>query len=419
MSIVVNKTRLPVTQWQTESGSIVSIIDARKRYAKSLSVALEPIQSGSGDPSPDNIRPISGRSSVTAYNDPKYGGTIEWNQMLKEANIVSSYSKFGLTFTRVTGKSGLTISGTFSYSSGDRNAYIFSGGINVPIVANHVYYASLNSAYANVYMYGATFTNNYVNNVPHGGSIVKASNSANLNMSLHFGSNIARNTEINETVYLNLFDLTEMFGESVANDVYAMDYANKGSGVAWFRNLFPSYDYEYNTGTETLVSAVNGDPCWNVSVSLGQTVYGGSVDLVSGVMTIDRAYLNHNTANMNNNDDYPGWRSSGVREIIGGGLNTGLYNVLTNISPIISSGHWAVGANTYGTTGDILMLNKLYFNKIQTEWKALAMDIQFVIPLATPQTIQLTAHQIEMLMRNNTVWSDAGVVTLEYARIRQ
>ena len=44
MSIVVSKTRLPVTEWQTESGSVVSIANARRRDAKSCIVTLEPIQ---------------------------------------------------------------------------------------------------------------------------------------------------------------------------------------------------------------------------------------------------------------------------------------------------------------------------------------------------------------------------------------
>ena len=65
MSIVVSKTRLPVTEWQTESGSVVSIANARRRDAKSAVVTLQPIQDTSGgDPSPTNLCPISGNSAV-------------------------------------------------------------------------------------------------------------------------------------------------------------------------------------------------------------------------------------------------------------------------------------------------------------------------------------------------------------------
>ena len=36
----------------------------------SLLVSMEPIQSGAGDPSPDNVRPISGRTGLTIYVSP-------------------------------------------------------------------------------------------------------------------------------------------------------------------------------------------------------------------------------------------------------------------------------------------------------------------------------------------------------------
>lgn len=51
---------------QTASGSIVSIKDGVAMPAVELISHIEPYQAGSGDPSPDNVRPISGRDSVVA-----------------------------------------------------------------------------------------------------------------------------------------------------------------------------------------------------------------------------------------------------------------------------------------------------------------------------------------------------------------
>ena len=42
------------------------------------------------------------------------------------------------------------------------------------------------------------------------------------------------------------------------------------------------------------------------------------------------------------------------------------------------------------------------------------MDIQFVIPLATPQTYQLTPTEVKTLLGSNNVWADSGDVTIEY-----
>lgn len=51
------------------SGSIVTV-NAAERPAKSLVVAINPVQSGSGDPSPDNIRPISGWTGCNVVVSP-------------------------------------------------------------------------------------------------------------------------------------------------------------------------------------------------------------------------------------------------------------------------------------------------------------------------------------------------------------
>ena len=61
--------------------SIVTVTDALAKPLDSLKVAITPVQSGSGDPSPDNIRPISGWTgcnvSVTGANvwDEEWGAS--------------------------------------------------------------------------------------------------------------------------------------------------------------------------------------------------------------------------------------------------------------------------------------------------------------------------------------------------------
>lgn len=47
---------------------------------------------------------------------------------------------------------------------------------------------------------------------------------------------------------LNLFDLTAMFGAEIADYIYALEQANAGAGVAWFRRYFPKPYYVYNAG---------------------------------------------------------------------------------------------------------------------------------------------------------------------------
>ena len=128
----------------------------------------------------------------------------------------------------------------------------------------------------------------------------------------------------------------------------------------------------------------------SATIQLGQTVYGADINWDTGVMTVKTAILAKNTADMDNNEDYPGWRNSGIRALVGGGINRIITGINTNCGT-------AYGVNTTGESGDVVLLPKDYYGgKTQTEWIALAMDIQIPATLATPTTIQLHPEPLEM-----------------------
>lgn len=395
MSIVVNKTRLPVTEWQTASGSVVSISDARKRNAKSLSVALEPIQDLShGDPSPTNICPISGRSSVSVYDDPKYGGKIWWNQLTKMSATDKTDTKFGVIITDNRNGS-YTLNGTATQGFNFRIP-------DVTYTNGHVYL---------IHSHPAVCITNDMGYSTDKGSRLQVANASRYVL---FSFYVANGSVFdNVTVFPFVCDLTEMFG------------AGNEPTLEQFRALFPKDYYPYNAGTETLVSAVNGDPYISVTLSLGQTVYDGTVDLVSGVMT-----LSHKLFTLNGSDSelwslgsYSNFRLpiSGMMTVDSSVVGIIACDKLLSIS--FDNRGSATQPCIMCADGNNIELRKMSNIGITTvpelrTWLSLN-NVEIVYPLATPQTIQLTANQIEMLMRNNTVWSDAGVVTLKYARIHQ
>ena len=47
---------------------------------------------------------------------------------------------------------------------------------------------------------------------------------------------------------LQFFDLTQMFGSTIADYIYSLEQATAGAGVAWFKKLFPKDYYAYNAG---------------------------------------------------------------------------------------------------------------------------------------------------------------------------
>lgn len=76
----------------------VATFDSDGSYLKALVVSIEPVQSGTGDPSPDNVRPITGHSSVNVIVSPTLNpldGTI--------TNIPLGGTYYGGTLDVLTG----------------------------------------------------------------------------------------------------------------------------------------------------------------------------------------------------------------------------------------------------------------------------------------------------------------------------
>ena len=57
--------------------ALAAFVTLRSAPLKSLSIAIEPVQSGSGDPSPDNVRPISGWTEVKVWVEPTHDTTAD------------------------------------------------------------------------------------------------------------------------------------------------------------------------------------------------------------------------------------------------------------------------------------------------------------------------------------------------------
>lgn len=104
---LLSHTAPPIVE--EKSGSMVSITDASNQTVVSLVSQIVPVQAGSGDPSPNNVRPISGWNNVSVTNDSSgqgltaelpetvYGGSLDWTTGLltvsKEKLIVDGVNK--------------------------------------------------------------------------------------------------------------------------------------------------------------------------------------------------------------------------------------------------------------------------------------------------------------------------------------
>ena len=155
------------------------------------------------------------------------------------------------------------------------------------------------------------------------------------------------------------------------------------------------------------------------TVQIGQTVYGGRFDWLTGKLAADIYLFELNVSDMNNDGDYPGWRTvPGLAEIVGVGLDTYMNVSGGFVASNIAADAAAFGVNTVNGN-ETLYLRKVYFGMTQSEWKAKHPDlkVQIAVRLKTPIEIQLTPHILTAVEpeQNNTLYGD-GTIEVEYVK---
>ena len=201
-----------------------------------------------------------------------------------------------------------------------------------------------------------------------------------------------------------------------------MEQGHAGDGVAYFKSLFPLEYYDPDAGTETCVGAVNGDPYRHVTTSFGQTVYGGMLDVVTGLLTLTRKSADLSSQN------WSMWADSTSG-------NHSFYFTLTDANSSPSAGEIDSICSTYksvatrdlstfvgtsGSKGEVCHVtdsNAFHFlnnNYLDANTFASNVTGTIVYDLQTPLTYQLTPQQISTLVGENNIWTDVGNIVVEY-----
>ena len=370
----------------------------------------------------ENICPITGRTGLSVYDDPKYGGTVAWNQLIENGNFAST------TRWSVSSGDSLAVSNNKAVYRASARYHNIVQGTTFTSQEGHVYFGLVTvKGYTNT---GTVF---YIRNVS-GGTVVQTATKTLTTQKQRLGNMIKVSANGSQLQYMfqdnntsdygdielenaQLFDLTAMFGSTIADYIYSLERADAGAGVAWFRNLFPKDYYPYdNSYTETCVSAVNGDPYWKKDIDWttpAGTVYGGTLDVVTGVLTVDRAMVDLGTLNYT-------YDSSGrFYTSINGKKNEASDN---DMMLAISSMYMPMTATAFqntptdGTMRGATIGGYVYFrNSAYTDaatFKTAMSGVQLCYELATPLTYQLTPQEIQALVGTNNVWSSSGDVSV-------
>ena len=147
-----------------------------------------------------------------------------------------------------------------------------------------------------------------------------------------------------------------------------------------------------------------------ITLDLDGTRYGGKVDLVSGVMTVEKVGIKGvNVARV-------GQTGSGVRYAD----TTNIYADLVQNTTTISDRYVQINTSQSGKSGEFRTYNGEFtiyddrFTDITTA-QSLLNDVEFCYELATPLTIQLTPTVVKSLRGMNNVFADTGnILDLSY-----
>lgn len=318
----------------TATGNPLTFITDASKPLKSLLVPFLPVQSGSGDPSPQNIRPIVAWDGLTVWN----GG----------ANLFDGNYVTGL------------IQNT-AESAWYRNTGTSAKSAIIPCRPNTQY---------TIHKIGYDSSNRF-----------------SIGLTSEYPENNMPVTLVVEDSGLGEKQRTFTTG---ANDHFIIVYVSTGAEMA-------EPDMMVNFGSLAL-PYVPYAPITETDISFPSPVYGGTLDVVSGVLTVEWVSLTKTWGDFLNKTSL-GDNTRGVYSISSfPSLGTGA-GAMCNIAP--RKLEWSQDVvHFYTNEGSCIV-----FLPNET---ANSTEIQVVYPLATPQEITLTPEQITALLGNNTIWSDAN-----------
>ena len=320
---------------ETASGNPASFNDGADGVpVKLLKVSINPVQSGEGDPSPTNIRPITGHTSATVTRTGK--------NLFNKASITNGY------YLDVnTGEPVLS-----------PNYYISDF---IPVVKNKTVF------------------------IPVTNTTRRWFYDTKKNPKLFLNNSNNQTFTPTENGYIRL---------SINNNISA-----------------DGFQVEYGT----IATAYEPYQGQTVTIDLNGTRYGGTLDVLTGVLTVTHGYaslndtmkwqeLTSSTANYRYNNEYSDRKK----------YNDSYAGVICSCLPIASGqptyGRWLSATSNYfgirNTTGTLTL----------DEVKALATanQIQICYELAEQITVQLTPQQVTSLLGVNHISADCGDLEVVY-----
>ena len=347
------------TNVQTASGSVVTINNSGDPLGiKSLTASIEPVQSGSGTPSPSNVRPISGHTSVVTNKTGK--------NLLPVGN--GTFTASGVT--ALVEESGvITLNGTATANNG----VVVSLGRSNLNAPDGIYYGKL------------------------------------------FGDNL---TGLSFQIYENNVAIfTKAKGSFTLSGSHENYVRVRWASGTTFDNVKVYPMMTLGTEEPTAYEPYKGE---TYTAELGRTVYGGTLDVTTGLLTVTKAAIDMGTLS---------WTYNATSQIHTAVMPSDAIAVINvgDVGAICSAYERGDYPNDFAD-GKFVVCDSNLSSSAQrigvkntaitdaTAFKTAVTGQTLVYTLATPQTYQLTPQEIDLLLGDNNIWASTGGVTVEYGQ---
>lgn len=214
------------------------------------------------------------------------GGTVSWNQLAKNGDFTnaSKWTSNKGTFAVANNVGTYTITeiGAYVYSGSIQNvdAVNFITGHKVAIFCDvlaprdtpvRLYILKSSTSGSNMEILKTAYANTWTK-LAGMKEIVSGASYGGLQIAFDVTSGYSVNETIKVKNYV-VFDLTAMFGSTIADYLYTLETNTAGAGVAWFRNLFPKDYYAYDAGSLQSVQVGAKKVTGKNWLSLGNNLY--------------------------------------------------------------------------------------------------------------------------------------------------
>ena len=329
---------------------IVTFDDGQALPMPSLQIGINAVQSGSGDPSPSNIRPISGFTegnvSVSGKNLYDKESIIADKAYTSSTHAYQTVPYISTYFIEVKEGTKLTISGMKNWGTSSINCFVDG------------------------------YQGNYISTVGSrtgGGGIVSP-----VTVTVPSGA---------KYLAIACYTGTSDYEQYQDKDTIQVEVGSTAT------------TYEPYNGHTTTIS-------WEDEVG---TVYGGTLDVVSGVLTVDRV-----SKMLDGSESWGGYGTTGsylrIDDMPSGTDLFGQASYFKNISDVTRD----IGIK-FGSGNNFIYC--MYRDSIDgvsgnDSWKTYLSthNLQIVYELATPTTYQLSPTTVASILGENNVWADCGQI---------